>query len=92
MYLHLGEECIIPYQNLIGIFDLDAVTVTKTGREFLREAERGGRLIAISENLPKSFVVCMEEGRETVYLSPISAATLVRRVTRGLESDAGVLS
>lgn len=87
MYLHLGDEFIIPYHTIIGIFDLDAVTVTKTGRTFLQEAERSGRLYSISENLPKSFIVCMEEGRETVYTSPISASTLNRRLARGVESD-----
>lgn len=87
MYLHLGDEFIIPYRTIVGIFDLDAVTVTKTGRTFLQGAERAGRLYSISENLPKSFIVCMEDGRETVYTSPISAATLNRRISRGIDSD-----
>ncbi len=90
MYLHVGDEIIIPYGNIVGIFDLDAVTVTRTGRTFLQEAERGGRLASISENLPKSFIVCVEEGRETVYTSPISAATLNRRIARGIESDVSI--
>lgn len=87
MYLHLGDEFIIPFQNIVGIFDLDAVTVTKAGRTFLQEAERAGRVSSISENLPKSFIVCMEDGRETIYISPISAATLNRRISRGIDSE-----
>ena len=87
MYLHLGDEFIIPYRNIIGIFDLDGVTVTKAGRDFLQTAEREGRLFSITENLPKSFIVCMEGPCEIIYTSPISAATLYRRIERGMESD-----
>lgn len=36
MYLHLGDEFIIPFETIIGIFDLDAVTVTKTAVPFCR--------------------------------------------------------
>jgi len=87
MYLHLGDEFIIPFHTIIGIFDMDAVTVTKTGQKFLQNAEKNGRLYTISENLPKSFIVCRENGQETVYLSQISATTLNRRMERGIDSD-----
>ena len=84
MYLHLGEECIIPFESIVGIFDLDNVTATRGGRSFLREAERAGRVRSVSETLPRSFVVSVENGRETVYISPISAATLRGRMARGI--------
>ena len=84
MYLHLGDECIIPFGDIVGIFDLDNVTVTKNGRDFLRAAERAGKVRSISENLPRSFVVTVEDGREIVYISPISAATLRARMAKGI--------
>ena len=87
MYLHLGDEFVIPYQNIIGIFDLDGVTVTKTGRTFLQDAEKRGAIVSLTENLPKSFIVATENGRETVYFSQISAATLHQRILRGVASD-----
>ena len=84
MYLHLGDEVIIPYREIVGIFDLDNVTATRAGRTFLQTAERAGRVYTITENLPRSFVVTTMGGRETIYISPISAATLRGRMSRGI--------
>ena len=33
----------------------------------------------VSPEMPKSFVVCMENGEEVAYISPISVATLKKR-------------
>ena len=68
MYLHLGEECIIPFESIVGIFDLDNVTATRGGRSFLQEAERAGRVRTVSETLPRSFVIAVENGRVVGYL------------------------
>ena len=82
MYLHLGDNYIIPTKDLIGIFDLDVVTVSTAGRTYLQQAERNGNLISVSDNLPKSFVVCGDRSDFRVYISPISASTLVKRLSR----------
>ncbi len=82
MYLHLGDNYIIPTKDLIGIFDLDVVTVSAAGRSYLQQAEKNGNLISVSENLPKSFVVCGVPSNFRVYISPISASTLVKRLSR----------
>lgn len=60
MYLHLGEETIVHNRSIIGIFDLDNTTVGETGREFLAKAQKEGLVRNISDNLPKSFVICTE--------------------------------
>jgi hypothetical protein len=78
MFLHIGDDFIINTGEIVGIFDIDAVTVTKSGREFLRNAERAGAITTVSENLPKSFIV----GDGGVYFSPISAATLNSRTEK----------
>ncbi len=41
-------------------------------------------MVNVSMELPKSFVVCEKNGRETVYISQISTATLLRRASGGL--------
>jgi hypothetical protein len=92
MYLHLGDEFVIPTHNLIGIFDLDAVTSSSLGRRYLQNAEKQGRLHTVGENIPKSFIVCGKFREESVYLSPISAATLLKRISRGSISGADVVS
>ena len=79
MYLHLGQDTVVRDSTIIGIFDMDNTTVSKHTRRFLSRAEKKGRVEAVSVELPKSFVVCEDRGSETVYLSQLAAATLLRR-------------
>lgn len=79
MYLHLGQSTVVKTENIIGIFDLDTATVAKPTRDFLREAEKKGRVINVTYELPKSFIVCEEEKGITVYISQLSSTTLLKR-------------
>ena len=77
MYLHLGQSVVVPYRDIIGIFDLDNTSFSKRTRETLEQAERSGQVINVSEELPKSFVLCQsDQGPPAVYLSQLSTATL----------------
>jgi len=79
MYLNIGQE-EIPKKNIIGIFDLDTSTVSKKTRDFLTAAQKEGKIISLSYELPKSFVLESEKGKEEkIYLSQFSAATLLGR-------------
>ena len=40
MYLHLGQNEIVPEQRVIGIFDLDKCSYEKRTRDYLAAAER----------------------------------------------------
>ncbi|HJB98326.1 MAG TPA: DUF370 domain-containing protein [Candidatus Acutalibacter pullicola] len=79
MYLHLGQDVIVNERTIVGVFDMDNSTVSRHTRAFLARAQREGRVVNVSLELPKSFIVCEENGRETVYISQISTATLLRR-------------
>ena len=79
MYLHLGEKTVIRTDNIIGIFDLDNTTVSKHTRNFLAESTKQGRVINVSYELPKSYVVCKEKDEYKVYISQISSQTLLKR-------------
>ena len=61
MYLHLGQGVVVPEASVIGIFDLDNTTGSKITRKFLENAEKDGRIVSVSDELPKSFVVCCED-------------------------------
>ena len=41
MYLHLGQNEIVPDHRIIGIFDLDKCSYEKRTREYLTRAESG---------------------------------------------------
>jgi len=61
MYLHLGQNVVVPEADIIGIFDLDNCTGSHITRKFLSEAEKSGRVVSVSDELPNSFVVCSGE-------------------------------
>lgn len=80
MYLHLGHDTVIRKEDIIGIFDIDTSTVSKITRDYLTLKEKEGSCITVSYELPGSFVVCADKkGKETVYISQLSAATLLKR-------------
>ncbi len=80
MFLHLGNDVLINTKNLIGIFDIEKSSISKFTKEFLGNAEKTKRIVNVSYELPKSFIVCLDEDlNETVYISQISTATLKKR-------------
>ncbi len=80
MYLHLGMDKVITFDEIIGIFDLDTTTVSKSTRNYLAKAEKAGIVENICYDLPKSFIVCRtKEGKDKVYISQISSQTLLKR-------------
>jgi len=60
VYLHLGQNVGVPEEDVIGIFDLDNTTCSSITRKFLSYAQRAGQVIAVTDELPKSFIVCSE--------------------------------
>ena len=83
MYLHLGNDVIVNMNSVVGIFDMDNTTVSPKTRDFLKNAEKNGRVIDITDDLPKSFVVVMAWDGEIIYISSLSSRTLLRRVKSG---------
>lgn len=80
MYLHLGMDKVITFDEIIGIFDLDTTTVSKSTRNYLAKAEKAGIVENICYDLPKSFIVCRnKDGENKVYISQISSTTLLKR-------------
>lgn len=84
MYLHIGASVVLPQRDVVGIFDLDNTTASRITRDFLAKAQREGRVITAGEDLPKSFLLCRSPaGGQTVYLSQLSTATLLKRMESG---------
>ncbi|MGN0675954.1 MAG: extracellular matrix regulator RemB, partial [Oscillospiraceae bacterium] len=70
MYLHLGEETAVRSSEIIGIFDIENTSVGKHTKEFLAAAEKGGNVVNVNYEMPKSFIVCENKGEDKVYISP----------------------
>lgn len=82
MYIHLGSNTLIRGEDIIGIFDIDKVTVKKDSREFLNKAEKSGQVINVSYELPRSFVVSSNSKKESkVYITQLSPKTLEKRAS-----------
>ena len=76
MYLYLGQETMLHTNDIVGIFDLDTTSLSKRTREYLARAEKEGRVVNASNDLPKSFVL---DSRH-VYISQLSSSTLKGRI------------
>ena len=56
MYLHLGQDTVVKMSEVVGIFDLETSTISKITREFLAKAEKSGKVINVSMEMPKTFI------------------------------------
>jgi len=93
MYLHLGQNTVVSETDVIGIFDMDNTTGSLITRKFLSDAEKAGRVVNVSEELPRSFIVSGKNHEITIYLSQLSPQTLNRRTGMiRTEIDYGSLS
>jgi len=77
MYLHIGSGVLCDDSSIIGIFDLDNLTSSSKGTEFLEKAEKNHLISNIggSFDLPKSIILT----DHAAYISPITSQTLYRR-------------
>lgn len=79
MFLHLGENVVVPIKDVIGIFDIETSMFSSDTIQFLRMAEEDGFIEKITNDSPKSFVIAEVNKKSKIYLSPISSSTLTKR-------------
>ena len=84
MYLHLGSDISVPVYDIVGIFDIEKVTVQKYMNDFLSYCQKHGQIYYVSLEMPKSIIVCSS----TVYISNVSCLTLRKR----FDEMSGILS
>ncbi|MCL2628471.1 MAG: DUF370 domain-containing protein [Oscillospiraceae bacterium] len=79
MYLHLGQNVVALETDIIGVFDMDNTTGSHITRKFLSDAEKNGQVVSVSEELPRSFIVCSKGRENKILLSQLSPQTLLKR-------------
>jgi hypothetical protein len=79
VFLHLGENVVVPIKDIIGIFDLQNTMYSSDTIQFLRLAEEDGFVERITDEKPKSFIIAEVDNKSKIYLSPISSTTLTKR-------------
>lgn len=81
MFLHIGNNILCDDRDLIGIFDLDNLTASRESTDFLEKKEKNKSLVNIGNefDLPKSLILTCQNGKDIIYISPITSSTLYKR-------------
>ncbi len=75
MFLFLGGDSTVKKDDVIGIFDIEECSVSRITADFLNASQKQGRVVSVSDDMPKAFVVCTEK----TYITNVSNTTLNRR-------------
>lgn len=89
VYIHLGNNISVNTDDIIGIFDIENTSTGKSTKDFLRYAGEIGKVITVSYEMPKSFIVCTDnDNKEIIYISQISVSALRKRAeqSRGIQN------
>jgi len=79
MFIHIGENVVIPLKGIIAIMDIDSANMSNDTKQFLKIADEEGFVRRVSKDEPKSFILAEVNKKSLVYLSPISSVTLSKR-------------
>ncbi len=80
MFLHVGNNKTIKKSSVIGIFDMDNVTVSSVTRKYLSSMQKEGRVESAVEEVPKSFVLYSDGDGYRICISQISSTVLLSRL------------
>ena len=75
MFLHLGGEITVKADDVVGIFDIEACSVSRVTAEFLNSCQKKEIVEYASLDMPKSFIVSADK----IYISNVSHSTIIRR-------------
>ena len=78
MFLFLGGNVTVDDRSVIGIFNIEECTVSGITNEHLRVRQKQGKIVNVSENLPKSLIVCEDKS----YISNVSNLTINKRAKK----------
>lgn len=75
MYLFLGGDITVRSDDIIGIFDIEECSVSRTTADYLNLCQKKSQIVNISEDMPKSFIVTSD----TTFISNVSHNTIRKR-------------
>ena len=82
MYLHLGRDTVVNTKNIIAILDLESTSMSKSTRNFLKIVEEEGFVRNVSEEIPRTVILCEINSQSVVYITNISSKALAGRTER----------
>lgn len=82
MFIYLGNDVVISEEEILGVFDLERVTVDRYMKDFLNAWRKDGKIYYVTLELPKSLVVCAD----MTYVCGVSCDTVRKRARRTEEA------
>ena len=79
-YLQLEKGESIDKNEIIGIFDIESASTSQVTKELFKRKEDEHGVVSVSNDLPKSFILCDGEFTDTVYISGISVESIKKRL------------
>ncbi|OWZ83467.1 extracellular matrix regulator RemB [Natranaerobius trueperi] len=77
MFVHIGENSVLPIKDIVGIFDVE-ILEDKATRDFLKISEEEGFVIKNDNDTERSFILT----GQNIYFSPIASTTLKKRIDK----------
>lgn len=78
MFLYLGGDVTVKSKDVIGIFDIESCSVSRTTVDYLNNCQKNKQIVYISEDMPKSFIITDDK----TYISNVSNLTINRRTMK----------
>ena len=85
MFLHIGNGKSVKKREIIGIFDLDSATLSKSSKKYINKMQKEGRVEYDDFDLPRSFVLIGNKKKNRLILSRISTQGLKLRCKENYE-------
>ncbi len=87
IYFHAGNNQMLRKRDVIGIFDLDTSTKSKTTVDFLKRKEKEKRIRSVKNELPKSFILYRDSDKkgtrsniDTIFIVQLSSKSIFGRI------------
>ena len=90
MYVHIGNNVILRKKQVLGIFDMDNATVSPVTRAYLSRAQKADQVVSVSYDIPKSFIVYLEDNETKIYFSPLSESSLKGRMRSEMKIESEI--
>ena len=84
-YLQLEKGESIDKNEIIGIFDIESASISQATKELFKRKEEEHAVVSVSNDLPKSFILCDGEYTDTVYISGISVDSIKKRLNNEIK-------
>ena len=78
-YIQLEKGESIDKRTVIGIFDIETASMSASTKDLFRRKEDEHGVVSLSNDLPKSFVLCDGEYSDTIYISGLSTESIKKR-------------